>query len=81
MDEHEAGHDAKALEAYLVALRWDDANMHAAANVMPIEIDRKAHAKVIESSAKLLAKWTRKIPIDEEVTVRALRLVAMARDA
>jgi len=73
--EHGVGDDARSLAAYEHAMAWNR-NALSGANILLIHLDAKRYDDAIKLGAALVKELSRKVPIDEEIDLRARLLMA-----
>lgn len=76
--EHGLGDDVRSLAAYERAQAWNR-NALSGANIMAIHLDAGRFAEAITVGDALLAEFSTKVPMDEELDLRSRRFVAQVK--
>ena len=72
---HEAGDEDLSFKAYTHAYAWG--NLVSAANILLIHLDAKRYQQTIDGAKALLKEFSRKIPIDEESSIRSRLILGL----
>lgn len=72
---HESGDEDLSFKAYSHAYAWG--NLVAAANILLIHLDAKRYQEAIDGANALLKEFSRKIPIDEESSIRSRLILGL----